>query len=106
MGYETVAEPGCSRSEAAEPPPRGEQGKLSMVWMCGVFDDVVGSAETALVCIILDGWKRSPDDLLCHPHHPLQQLPVQGSGVAKPDGDAVGQHALCGASIGGGQDGM
>uniref|UniRef100_A0A3P8RQZ4 Coiled-coil-helix-coiled-coil-helix domain containing 1 n=1 Tax=Amphiprion percula TaxID=161767 RepID=A0A3P8RQZ4_AMPPE len=65
LGDETVAEPGCSRSDAAEPPPTREQGEQSMLWMRGVFDNVAGSAETALVCNILDGWKRGPDDLLC-----------------------------------------
>uniref|UniRef100_A0AAQ6A490 CHCH domain-containing protein n=1 Tax=Amphiprion ocellaris TaxID=80972 RepID=A0AAQ6A490_AMPOC len=47
------------------PKKRGEQGEQSMLWMRGVFDNVAGSAETALVCNILDGWKRGPDDLLC-----------------------------------------
>lgn len=36
-----------------------------MVGVGGVCDDVMDSAETASVLDILDGWRRSPDDLLC-----------------------------------------
>lgn len=36
LGDETVTEPDCSGSEAAEPPPREEQGEQTMVGVCRV----------------------------------------------------------------------
>lgn len=44
-------------------------GEQRMVEVGGVCDDDAGSAMTASVNNVMEGWKRSPCDLLCSPHH-------------------------------------
>lgn len=68
-------------------------------------DGVTGSAETASVWDILDGWKRSPTDLFSNSHHSLQRLLLWDPGAAKPDGGTAGQHDLDSDTVESGEDG-
>ena len=65
----------------------------------------MGSSQAALLPNVPDGGERVHGDCLCCSHHSLQRLPVRGLAGPTPDGDAVGQQTLDGASVEGDQDG-
>lgn len=64
MENETIVTSGCPGPDAAKPLSRGQQVAQCMMGVGGVSDDVMDSAETTSVLDFLDGWRRSPGDLL------------------------------------------
>ncbi|MCJ8732251.1 hypothetical protein PDJAM_G00209130 [Pangasius djambal] len=73
-----------------KPLTRGQQGKQSMMGVCGVVENAPGARDTAFLTNVLDGGKRSPNDLLCCPHHSPHTLPVQGTAASTPHRDTAG----------------
>jgi hypothetical protein len=62
---------------------------MTVARVVGVLDDLFGVHVTLRAVGVLEGRQCAPDDVLCRPHHPLENLAVEDGAVAVPGGDTA-----------------